>query len=220
MAENFENSIIPWGCDDTAMNNKKYISATVISVFVQVILQKICFVCEQDSNSNQWINLYETMCVVMVQLKIIDKVYKICEIPTKRNLISIAAKIKGFISSLKALKVQPRTHTTLLIQSLLQILWALVEPDTDNLGNIESQMQKFLLRSSLINESSAMEGLEMIQQEYQRILCHLFFIVRGGKLPSKIMCGLFSSRYLQDFDEVNEKGSGGAGEVFMAVHKL
>lgn len=209
--------VIPVVHGRTLRKDKKYLTSTVTTILIQVILQKICFVFESDEN--KWLNLYEHMCGFMLQFKFIDNTYKIRETPTQRNLKPIAIKMKDFFTNLQMSIVQPTVHATLVVQSLLNILWKIVEPDPDNL-DIVNEIETFLGRASLIKESSAMEGLETIRDEYRRVLEHMFFIVRGGKLPTKIMCGLFSSRYYQYFDEVNEKGSGGAGQVVKAKHRL
>lgn len=217
MVENSEQikTVMPWKPGGSTSLDKKYFTATVTSYFMQVLLQQICFVLEPDNP--QWHNLYNNICGVMLQLKLIDHIYKICDLPkTNHNIMAIAIQLKKIIKSLKSFKIKPTTHTTLLVETVLEMLWAIVKLDRDNLGNIESQMKKFLNRASLIKNLSNMEGFEMVRHEYKKILHHLFYVVCGGN----IMCGLFSSRYLREFEEVSEKGSGGCGKVFLAKNRL
>lgn len=206
-----QKCLMPWGCGGTVRKD-----SYIAEVLILVILQKICFVLEPS----KWQNLYENICETMLQFKLIERIHDIGEFPISLNFLKIANHLKEFIGSLEPYKLEATTHTTLFVHSLLQILWKLAEPERDNLDNIESELETLLNQAFLNNDSSALEGLQMICLEYQRKLLQMFFIVRTGKVTTKTLCELFSSQYLQEFHEKKEIGSGGAGEVFAAQHRL
>lgn len=206
----------------------KCIPTAVSNIFVQAIVQKICAIIEPDFKKA--IKLYELICLQMVQLKLIVKMYDINEFPaTPKDLVPIYIQVKNFIVNLPSfLKNEPTTSTTLLVESLMQLLRAMVVPEPDKSSKIIKKIYSFLRQTDLINETYAMDEFEMVRNEYKKLMCQFVYIAQGGRFPLKIKLewpltsefGFVSSRYLQEFVEMEKIAEGGCGQVFKARHKL
>lgn len=120
------------------------------------------------------------------------------------------------------------TPVSLLVESLVQQLCAMLEPDPQKSLSLYNTICEHLHQLKLIDETYAMGEFEMMRSQYQRALYQLVSIARGEGLPVELESvwplaqplGLEWSRYHREFDEIGYIAGGGFGKVFKARHKL
>lgn len=120
------------------------------------------------------------------------------------------------------------TPVSLLVESLVQQLCTMIEPDPLKQVELYNTICEHLHQLKLIDETYAMGEFEMMRSQYQRALYQLVSIARGNTLPIELdsmwpltqPLGLDWSRYHRDFEEIGFIAGGGFGKVFKARHKL
>uniref|UniRef100_A0A336K8N1 non-specific serine/threonine protein kinase n=1 Tax=Culicoides sonorensis TaxID=179676 RepID=A0A336K8N1_CULSO len=120
------------------------------------------------------------------------------------------------------------TPVSLLVESLVQQLCAMLEPDPQKSQSLYNTICEHLHQLKLIDETYAMGEFEMMRSQYQRALYQLVSIAKGEGLPVELESvwplaqpiGLEWSRYHREFDEIGYLAGGGFGKVFKARHKL
>ncbi|XP_052903106.1 eukaryotic translation initiation factor 2-alpha kinase 1-like [Anopheles moucheti] len=118
---------------------------------------------------------------------------------------------------------------SLLVESLLQQLCALLEPDADRSRVLYKTICDRLHAVNLIDETYTMGEFEMMRSQYQKALYHLVSIARGRDLPVvlpdlqeywPLPAGLEWSRYYREFEEISFIAGGGFGKVYRSRNKL
>ncbi|ETN61510.1 eukaryotic translation initiation factor 2 alpha kinase 1 [Anopheles darlingi] len=117
---------------------------------------------------------------------------------------------------------------SLLVESLLQQLCTMLEPNVDRSRELYNTICERLHAVNLIDETYAMGEFEMMRSQYQKALYHLVSIARGQDLPVLLQdcwplqqpLGLEWSRYYREFEELSFLAGGGFGKVYRARNKL
>ncbi|XP_053658154.1 eukaryotic translation initiation factor 2-alpha kinase 1-like [Anopheles marshallii] len=150
------------------------------------------------------------------------------------NLLSIVTRTTAELHS-EERSLQTRLATkasapvSLLVESLLQQLCALLEPDADRSRVLYKTICERLHAVNLIDETYTMGEFEMMRSQYQKALYHLVSIARGRDLPVvlpdlqeywPLPAGLEWSRYYREFEEISFIAGGGFGKVYRSRNKL
>lgn len=120
------------------------------------------------------------------------------------------------------------TPVSLLVESLVQQLCTMLEPDRKRSSDLYNSICEQLYQMHLIDETFAMGEFETMRTQYQRALYQLVCVARGQELPHVFEnvwplaqpIGLDWSRYHREFEEIDFIAGGGFGKVFKARHKL
>ncbi|XP_047987166.1 eukaryotic translation initiation factor 2-alpha kinase 1-like isoform X2 [Leguminivora glycinivorella] len=120
------------------------------------------------------------------------------------------------------------TPISLLIQSLVKQLCALLEKDMTRANQLYNTICEKLHSMHLIDDSYAMGEFEAMRSQYQRALYQLVTVTTGSEIPITIPASwpihqpscLEWSRYHREFDELYYIAGGGFGSVFKAKHRL
>ncbi|XP_063375971.1 eukaryotic translation initiation factor 2-alpha kinase 1-like [Cydia fagiglandana] len=120
------------------------------------------------------------------------------------------------------------TPISLLIQSLVKQLCALLEKDMTRANQLYNTICEKLHSMHLIDDSYAMGEFEAMRSQYQRALYQLVTVATGSEIPITIPASwpinqpscLEWSRYHREFDELYYIAGGGFGSVFKAKHRL
>uniref|UniRef100_A0A182K512 non-specific serine/threonine protein kinase n=1 Tax=Anopheles christyi TaxID=43041 RepID=A0A182K512_9DIPT len=150
------------------------------------------------------------------------------------NLLSIVtrttAELHSDERSLHArIATKASAPVSLLVESLLQQLCALLEPDAERSRVLYKTICDRLHAVNLIDETYTMGEFEMMRSQYQKALYHLVSIARGRDLPVvlpdlqeywPLPVGLEWSRYYREFEEVSFIAGGGFGKVYRSRNKL
>lgn len=121
------------------------------------------------------------------------------------------------------------TPVSLLVESLVQQLCALLEADPERSKELYETICERLHAVNLIDETYSMGEFEMMRSQYQKALYQLVSIARGQNLPVPSLeniwplqpaLGLEWSRYHREFTEMDFIAGGGFGKVFKARNNL
>uniref|UniRef100_A0A0P6IX89 non-specific serine/threonine protein kinase n=1 Tax=Aedes aegypti TaxID=7159 RepID=A0A0P6IX89_AEDAE len=121
------------------------------------------------------------------------------------------------------------TPVSLLVESLVQQLCALLEADPERSKELYETICERLHAVNLIDETYSMGEFEMMRSQYQKALYQLVSIARGQNLPVPSLeniwplqpaLGLEWSRYHREFTELDFIAGGGFGKVFKARNNL
>ncbi|XP_065075654.1 eukaryotic translation initiation factor 2-alpha kinase 1-like [Ochlerotatus camptorhynchus] len=121
------------------------------------------------------------------------------------------------------------TPVSLLVESLVQQLCALLEADPKRSKELYDTICDRLYAVNLIDETYSMGEFEMMRSQYQRALYQLVSVARGQNLPVVALeniwplqpsVGLEWSRYHREFTEVDFIAGGGFGKVYKARNNL
>nr|XP_029731014.1 eukaryotic translation initiation factor 2-alpha kinase 1-like [Aedes albopictus] len=121
------------------------------------------------------------------------------------------------------------TPVSLLVESLVQQLCALLEADPERSKELYETICQRLHAVNLIDETYSMGEFEMMRSQYQKALYQLVSIARGNNLPVPSLeniwplqpsVGLEWSRYHREFTELEFIAGGGFGKVFKARNNL
>ncbi|XP_053685054.1 eukaryotic translation initiation factor 2-alpha kinase 1-like [Sabethes cyaneus] len=121
------------------------------------------------------------------------------------------------------------TPVSLLVESLVQQLCALLETDPQRSQDLYEKICQRLHAINLIDETYAMGEFEMMRSQYQKALYQLVSIARGENLPVAVLeniwplnpsVGLDWSRYHREFSELDFIAGGGFGKVYRAKNNL
>lgn len=119
------------------------------------------------------------------------------------------------------------TPISLLIQSLVKQLCALLEKDMTRANQLYNTICEKLHSMNLIDDSYAMGEFEVMRSQYQRALYQLVSVSTGSEIPITMpiswpitRSGLEWSRYHKEFEELFFIAGGGFGNVFKARHRL
>ncbi|XP_044739755.1 eukaryotic translation initiation factor 2-alpha kinase 1-like [Chrysoperla carnea] len=124
------------------------------------------------------------------------------------------------------LKAKASTPISLLVESLVQQLCALLEPDSIKATKLYNVICEKLYEMKLIDESYSMEEFEVMRNRYQKALYQLVGVAKGSDIPKTIQYMVPSnnkaldSRYSREFTELAFLGGGGFGQVYKARHRL
>uniref|UniRef100_A0A182NDC2 non-specific serine/threonine protein kinase n=1 Tax=Anopheles dirus TaxID=7168 RepID=A0A182NDC2_9DIPT len=150
------------------------------------------------------------------------------------NLLSVVTRTTAQLHN-DGRTIQTRIATkasapvSLLVESLLQQLCALLEPDADRSRALYKTICDRLHAVNLIDETYTMGEFEMMRSQYQKALYHLVTIARGSDLPVvfadlqehwPLPAGLEWSRYYREFEELSYIAGGGFGKVYRSRNKL
>ncbi|XP_055599120.1 eukaryotic translation initiation factor 2-alpha kinase 1-like [Uranotaenia lowii] len=121
------------------------------------------------------------------------------------------------------------TPVSLLVESLVQQLCALLESDPSRSKDLYKTICERLHAVNLIDETYAMGEFETMRSQYQKALYQLVSIARGQHLPVVALenvwplqpdAGLEWSRYHREFTELSFIAGGAFGKVFQARNNL
>ncbi|XP_034828154.1 eukaryotic translation initiation factor 2-alpha kinase 1-like [Maniola hyperantus] len=122
---------------------------------------------------------------------------------------------------------QATTPISLLVQSLVKQLCALLEKDNSRANLLYNTICEKLHSMNLIDDSYAMGEFEVMRSQYQRALYQLVTVASGSEIPINLpvtwpitRSGLEWSRYHKEFEELFFIAGGGFGSVFKARHRL
>lgn len=148
-----------------------------------------------------------------------------CDSSTK--LIDNTTNIKDdFIESITTKATAP---VSLLVESLVQQLCTMIDPDPVRSEKLYSTICMQLHRMNLIDETYLMGEFDVMRSQYQRALYQLATVARGQpEIPINLQSvwpltdsiGMSWSRYHREFDELSFIAGGGFGRVYRARHKL
>ncbi|XP_055624696.1 eukaryotic translation initiation factor 2-alpha kinase 1-like [Toxorhynchites rutilus septentrionalis] len=148
----------------------------------------------------------------------------------KSNLFSACASTELIGNGLQSrIAAKASTPVSLLVESLVQQLCALLEADPQRSQELYKTICERLHAVNLIDETYDMGEFEMMRSQYQKALYQLVSIARGQDLPvlalDKIWplqqpVGLEWSRYHREFTELDFIAGGGFGKVYRARNNL
>ncbi|XP_050080287.1 eukaryotic translation initiation factor 2-alpha kinase 1-like [Anopheles maculipalpis] len=164
----------------------------------------------------------------------IETIKKFDSAETTTNLLSVVTRTTAELhheerSLQTRLATKASAPVSLLVESLLQQLCALLEPDAERSRVLYKTICDRLHAVNLIDETYTMGEFEMMRNQYQKALYHLVSIARGRDLPVvlpdlqeywPLPAGLEWSRYYRDFEEISFIAGGGFGKVYRSRNKL
>lgn len=118
---------------------------------------------------------------------------------------------------------------SLLVESLVQQLCSMIEPDQTKAEHLYKTICQQLHRMHLIDETFKMGEFDVMRSQYQRALYQLATVARGqSEVPLKLQSvwplsdssSMHWSRYHREFEELNFVAGGGFGRVYRARNKL
>ncbi|XP_037031845.1 eukaryotic translation initiation factor 2-alpha kinase 1-like [Bradysia coprophila] len=130
-----------------------------------------------------------------------------------------------FIGTISA---KASTPVSLLVESLVQQLCIMLEPDPDSSSHLYHTICGQLHKMNLIDKTYEMGEFEVMRSQYQKALYQLVTVARGQDLPPNLQSvwpltqplGYDWSRYYREFDELQFVAGGGFGKVYKVRHKL
>uniref|UniRef100_A0A182YD77 non-specific serine/threonine protein kinase n=1 Tax=Anopheles stephensi TaxID=30069 RepID=A0A182YD77_ANOST len=164
----------------------------------------------------------------------IETIKKFDSAESTTNLLSVVTRTTAELHN-EQRTLQTRLATkasapvSLLVESLLQQLCALLEPDAERSRVLYKTICDRLHAVNLIDETYTMGEFEMMRNQYQKALYHLVSIARGRDLPVvlpdlqeywPLPAGLEWSRYYREFEELSYIAGGGFGKVYRSRNKL
>uniref|UniRef100_A0A182SXR2 non-specific serine/threonine protein kinase n=1 Tax=Anopheles maculatus TaxID=74869 RepID=A0A182SXR2_9DIPT len=164
----------------------------------------------------------------------IETIKKFDSAESTTNLLSVVTRTTAELHN-EERTLQTRLATkasapvSLLVESLLQQLCALLEPDAERSRVLYKTICDRLHAVNLIDETYTMGEFEMMRSQYQKALYHLVSIARGRDLPVvlpdlqeywPLPAGLEWSRYYREFEEISFIAGGGFGKVYRSRNKL
>ncbi|XP_035901425.1 eukaryotic translation initiation factor 2-alpha kinase 1-like [Anopheles stephensi] len=164
----------------------------------------------------------------------IETIKKFDSAESTTNLLSVVTRTTAELHK-EQRTLQTRLATkasapvSLLVESLLQQLCALLEPDAERSRVLYKTICDRLHAVNLIDETYTMGEFEMMRNQYQKALYHLVSIARGRDLPVvlpdlqeywPLPAGLEWSRYYREFEELSFIAGGGFGKVYRSRNKL
>lgn len=146
---------------------------------------------------------------------------------TTENMDETTTEIIRKINIIGLLKAKASTPISLLVESLVQQLCSLLEPDSIKAHKLYNIICEKLFEMKLIDESYSMEEFEIMRSQYQRALYQLVGVAKGSEIPKTLQYPLpngnnlqLDSRYKKEFLELCYLGGGGFGQVYKARHRL
>ncbi|XP_024882771.1 eukaryotic translation initiation factor 2-alpha kinase 1-like isoform X2 [Temnothorax curvispinosus] len=116
------------------------------------------------------------------------------------------------------------TQATVLIESLLQQLCAILEGDKVRREKLYYAICKKLHDLQLINDTYDTMEFETLKGKYQRAFCQMLSVARGQPESDSVMFMpkflIPKLRYHEEFQEISFIARGGFGEVYKARHRL
>lgn len=148
-------------------------------------------------------------------------------IDSSTKLVDNTESVKdNFIQQITTKATAP---VSLLVESLVQQLCSMIEPDQTSAENLYKTICTQLHRMNLIDETYQMGEFDVMRSQYQRALYQLATVARGqAEIPLNLQSvwplsdstGMQWSRYHREFDELNFVAGGGFGRVYRAINKL
>lgn len=143
------------------------------------------------------------------------------------KLVDNASSVRdNFIEQLTAKATAP---VSLLVESLVQQLCSMIEPDQTKAEHLYKTICTQLHHMHLIDETFKMGEFDVMRSQYQRALYQLATVARGqSEVPLKLQSvwplsdssSMHWSRYHREFEEMNFVAGGGFGRVYRARNKL
>lgn len=118
---------------------------------------------------------------------------------------------------------------SLLVESLVQQLCSMIEPDQTRAEHLYKTICMQLHRMNLIDETFKMGEFDVMRSQYQRALYQLATVARGQtEVPMNLQTvwplsdstSMQWSRYHREFEELEFVAGGGFGRVYRARNKL
>lgn len=132
----------------------------------------------------------------------------------------------NFIEQLATKATAP---VSLLVESLVQQLCSMIEPNRESSDHLYNTICKQLYQMNLIDETFEMGEFDVMRSQYQRALYQLATVARGqAEIPLNLQSvwplsdstSMQWSRYHREFEELNFVAGGGFGRVYRALNKL
>lgn len=130
---------------------------------------------------------------------------------------------------IEQLATKASAPVSLLVESLVQQLCSMIEPNRSNAENLYKTICMQLYRMNLIDETYKMDEFDVMRSQYQRALYQLATVARGQtEIPQNLQsvwplsdsASMQWSRYHREFEEMNFVAGGGFGRVYRARNKL
>lgn len=130
---------------------------------------------------------------------------------------------------IEQLATKASAPVSLLVESLVQQLCSMIEPDQSSAEHLYKTICKQLYGMNLIDETYKMGEFDVMRSQYQRALYQLATVARGQtEIPLNLQsvwplsdsASMQWSRYHRDFEELNFVAGGGFGRVYRARNKL
>lgn len=127
------------------------------------------------------------------------------------------------------LATKPTAPISLLIESLVQQLCSMIEPDKATSQQLYQTICRELYKMHLIDETYVLGEFDVMRSQYQQALYQLATVARGESAtplnvqsvwPLNDSASLSLSRYSRDFVELGFIADGGFGRVYRARNKL
>lgn len=130
---------------------------------------------------------------------------------------------------IESLATKPTAPISLLIESLVQQLCSMIEPDKVASQQLYQTICRELYKMHLIDETYVLGEFDVMRSQYQQALYQLATVARGDTdislniksvWPLNDTASLSLSRYSRDFVELGFIADGGFGSVYRARNKL
>lgn len=148
-------------------------------------------------------------------------------IDSSTKLVDNTSSVRdNFIEQLATKATAP---VSLLVESLVQQLCSMIEPDQTCAEHLYKTICQQLHRMNLIDETFKMGEFDVMRSQYQRALYQLATVARGKtEIPLNLQSvwplsdssSMQWSRYYREFDEISFIAGGGFGRVYRARNKL
>lgn len=130
---------------------------------------------------------------------------------------------------MEQLTTKATAPVSLLVESLVQQLCSMIEPNQTNAEHLYKTICNQLHRMNLIDDTFKMGEFDVMRSQYQRALYQLATVARGQtEIPLNLQsvwplsdsASMQWSRYHREFEEMNFIAGGGFGRVYRARNKL